>query len=87
MNYGIEVQGQTTLLGWDDSGAIKPWTELQAWAGMIRLRGEFRKLGVMPIMRVIPLEGPETRQDRPVSLVEYEGTKRPRNEAYGAAGA
>ena len=45
MSYGIEVQGHTTLLGWDDSGEIEPWTELQAWATMIRLRCEFRKLG------------------------------------------
>ena len=71
MSYGIEVQGHTTLIGWDDDGVIEPWSEIQAWAVMIRLRGEFRKLGVMPLMRVVPLPAASAPTEAPRSVPRF----------------
>ena len=85
MSYGIEVQGHTTLLGWDDSGEIEPWTELQAWATMIRLRCEFRKLGVMPLMRVVSLPEEDVRREAAGKAQHRRRAKHPPAEVFQRA--
>ena len=58
MSYGVEVAGETTLVGWDEHGLVKPWTEAEAWAVMIRVRRELVAKGATPLppMRVVELK-------------------------------
>jgi hypothetical protein len=56
MSYGVEIEGETTLVGWDDYGETQPWSEIEAASVLIQLRCEFMNLGACPpLMRVVDL--------------------------------
>ena len=56
MSYGVEIEGETTLIGWDENGCLKPWSEIEASAVLIQLRREFMDLGdFQPAMRIVSL--------------------------------
>jgi hypothetical protein len=59
MSYGVEVAGETTLVGWDERGEIEPWCEIEAEVVLRRLQAEFRALGVAPAMRVVEIKRAE----------------------------
>ena len=62
MSYGVEIEGETTLIGWDENGGLKPWSEIEACAVLIQLRREFMDLGALqPTMRVVLLPQEKVR--------------------------
>jgi len=56
--YGIEVCGETTVVGWSETGESEPWTNDRAIAELNKLRNQFVNLGKVPAMRVVRLDAP-----------------------------
>jgi hypothetical protein len=57
MSYGVEIAGETTLIGWSDAGEIQPWTEHEAGTVLLDTAFALRLRGVdpLPAMRIVLL--------------------------------